>query len=62
MNHLSRLAAAAAIVLTAGAAAAQTVPVESVTLTVTSAKLAVGGSRTYKASVLPANATEQTIT
>lgn len=35
---------------------AQSVPVESITITPTSAKLAVSGSRTYKAEILPAEA------
>lgn len=62
MRQFIRLAASAALIFASASASAQTVPVESVTITVTSAKLAVGGSRTYKATVLPANATEQTIT
>lgn len=45
----------------------QTVPVESVTIIVsnkpvTEGKLSVGGSRTLKAEVLPANATDKTVT
>ena len=46
----------ALIASTAFTVSAQSVPVESITITPTSAKLAVGGSRTYKAEILPAEA------
>ena len=50
------MAVAALIASTAFTVSAQSVPVESITITPTSAKLAVGGSRTYKAEILPAEA------
>lgn len=62
MRKIIRIAALSALTAVSMTAFAQTVPVESVTFTVTSNKLAVGGSRTYKAEVLPATATEKTVT
>lgn len=56
MKNQMMMAVAALIASTAFTVSAQSVPVESITITPTSAKLAVGGSRTYKAEILPAEA------
>lgn len=61
MRTSIRSAAFAALTAISLTAVAQTVPVESVAFTVTSNKLAVGGSRTYKVEVLPADATDKTV-
>ena len=56
MKNQMMMAVASLIASTAFTVSAQSVPVESITITPTSAKLAVGGSRTYKAEILPAEA------
>lgn len=56
MKNQIIVAVASLIASTAFTVSAQSVPVESITITPTSAKLAVGGSRTYKAEILPAEA------
>ena len=56
MKNQIIVAVASLIASTAFTVLAQSVPVESITITPTSAKLAVGGSRTYKAEILPAEA------
>lgn len=55
MKHI--ISMAAALLSTAAfTVMAQSVPVESIAITPTSAKLAVGGSRTYSVEILPAEA------
>ena len=56
MKNQMMMAVATLIASTAFTVSAQSVPVESITITPTNAKLAVGGSRTYKVEILPAEA------
>lgn len=56
MRNFVLMAVASFVASVAISVSAQSVPVESITITSASAKLAVSGSRTYKAEILPAEA------